>query len=79
MEQTAYLILQNGQVFTGKRFGADGDVTGEVVFSTSMVGYVEALTDPNYYGQIVVQTFPLIGNYGINASDFESKKVNPKV
>ena len=78
MEQTAYLILQNGQVFTGKRFGADGDVTGEVVFCTSMVGYVEALTDPNYYGQIVVQTFPLIGNYGINASDFESKNINPK-
>ncbi len=78
MEQTAYLILQNGQVFTGKRFGADGDVTGEVVFNTSMVGYVETLTDPNYYGQMVVQTFPLIGNYGINASDFENKKVNPK-
>jgi len=78
MEQTAYLILQNGQVFTGKRFGADGEVTGEVVFCTSMVGYVETLTDPNYYGQIVVQTFPLIGNYGINVSDFESKKINPK-
>ena len=78
MKQTAYLVLQNGKVFTGKRFGADGDVTGEIVFTTAMTGYLETLTDPSYCGQIVVQTFPLIGNYGVIPSDFESKKPNLK-
>ena len=68
-----YLTLQNGKQFVGTRFGADGDVTGELVFTTGMTGYVETLTDPSYYGQIVTQTFPLIGNYGITP-DFESKK-----
>ena len=68
-----YLTLQNGKQFIGKRFGADGDVIGELVFTTGMTGYVETLTDPSYYGQIVTQTFPLIGNYGITP-DFESKK-----
>jgi len=72
MEQTVYLTLQNGQVFKGKGFGASADVTGELVFATAMTGYLETLTDPSYYGQIVMQTFPLIGNYGIIPSDFES-------
>lgn len=68
-----YLTLQNGKQFVGTRFGADGKVIGELVFTTGMTGYVETLTDPSYYGQIVTQTFPLIGNYGITP-DFESKK-----
>ena len=62
MESQACLILENGRVFEGKSFGAAGEVTGEVVFTTAMTGYLETLTDPSYYGQIVVQTFPLIGN-----------------
>lgn len=72
--ETAYLLLANGKVFKGKHFGAKGTVIGEVVFTTSMVGYQETLTDPSYYGQIVTQTFPLIGNYGVNSEDFESDK-----
>lgn len=68
-----YLTLQNGKQFTGYRFGADGEVVGELVFTTGMTGYVETLTDPSYFGQIVIQTFPLIGNYGITP-DMESKK-----
>lgn len=71
-----YLTLQNGKQFVGKRFGADGDVIGELVFTTGMTGYLETLTDPSYYGQIVTQTFPLIGNYGVTP-DAESK--NPWV
>ncbi len=69
-----YLTLQNGKQFVGKRFGAEGDVVGELVFTTGMTGYIETLTDPSYYGQIVMQTFPLIGNYGVIASDAESRK-----
>ena len=69
-----YLTLQNGTVFQGYAFGAEGEVTGELVFSTGMVGYIETLTDPCNYGQIVVQTFPLIGNYGMMRNDVESKK-----
>ena len=74
MSNAVYLTLQNGTRFTGKRFGADGDVLGELVFTTGMTGYIETLTDPSYYGQIVIQTFPLIGNYGVIPSDCESKK-----
>lgn len=73
-EEKVYLTLQNGRVFEGKRFGARGDVLGELVFTTGMTGYIETLTDPSYYGQIVIQTFPLIGNYGMIPSDCESKK-----
>lgn len=69
-----YLTLQNGKQFVGKRFGADGDVTGELVFTTGMTGYIETLTDPSYFGQIVTQTFPLIGNYGFISPDCESAK-----
>ncbi|MCR4601590.1 MAG: carbamoyl phosphate synthase small subunit [Clostridia bacterium] len=74
MEKARYLLLENGMVFKGKAFGADSDITGEVVFTTAMTGYLETLTDPSYYGQIVVQTFPLIGNYGVIPQDFESRK-----
>ena len=73
-EEKVYLTLQNGRVFEGKRFGARGDVIGELVFTTGMTGYIETLTDPSYYGQIVIQTFPLIGNYGMILADRESKK-----
>ena len=72
--EKVYLTLQNGQVFEGKRFGADGEVVGELVFTTGMTGYIETLTDPSYFGQIVIQTFPLIGNYGMIDSDNESKR-----
>ncbi len=68
-----YLTLQNGKQFQGYSFGADGEVVGELVFTTGMTGYLETLTDPSYYGQIVTQTFPLIGNYG-KTPDEESKK-----
>ena len=73
MEQKGFLILENAMVFEGKAFGYRGESTGEVVFTTSMTGYLETLTDPSYYGQIVVHTFPLIGNYAVIPSDFESK------
>lgn len=67
-----YICLANGDVFAGKSFGASGEVTGELVFTTGMGGYIETLTDPSYYGQIVMQTFPLIGNYGFIEEDKES-------
>lgn len=73
MEKARYLILEDGHVFKGKAFGAGGQVTGEIVFTTAMTGYLETLTDPSYYGQMVVQTFPLIGNYGIIPADFEGE------
>ena len=60
----AYLILNNGMVFEGEGIGDFKDSVGELVFTTGMVGYLETLTDPSYAGQIVIQTFPLIGNYG---------------
>ena len=66
-----YLVLQDGQVFEGVRFGAESDTVGELVFTTGMCGYIETLTDPSYAGQIVMQTYPLIGNYGIIREDFE--------
>ena len=66
----ANLVLQNGLVFEGVSFGAEISSAGEVVFNTSMVGYPESLTDPSYYGQILVMTYPLIGNYGIPANDY---------
>lgn len=72
MEQQAYLVLENGTVFQGFRFGASRDAVGELVFTTAMTGYLETLTDPSFFGQLVVQTFPLIGNYGVIPEDFES-------
>ena len=70
--RTAKLALANGSVFVGRGFGAEGEIHGEVVFNTSMTGYQEILTDPSYNGQIVTMTYPLIGNYGVNAEDVES-------
>ena len=68
-----YLVLSDGRYFEGQRIGADTDTVGELVFTTGMCGYIETLTDPSYSGQIVMQTFPLIGNYGIIKSDFEGE------
>lgn len=74
MDNKVYICLANGDIFEGKRFGAGGEVLGELVFTTGMGGYIETLTDPSYFGQIVMQTFPLIGNYGFIEEDMESKK-----
>ena len=70
----AILVLEDGRVFEGISFGAVGETFGEIVFNTSMSGYQEILTDPSYAGQIVTMTYPLIGNYGVNAEDVESRK-----
>jgi carbamoyl-phosphate synthase small subunit len=72
---TALLALADGTVFTGKSFGAEGEIFGEVCFNTSMTGYQEILTDPSYRGQIVTMTYPQIGNYGVNLADVESKGI----
>ena len=69
-----YLIMKDGTVFTGTAIGADGTVIGEAVFTTAMCGYLLSITDPSYYGQIITQTFPMIGNYGAIESDAESDK-----
>ncbi|MCA9064044.1 MAG: carbamoyl phosphate synthase small subunit, partial [Planctomycetaceae bacterium] len=69
----AKLALANGTVYSGTAFGAEGEICGEVVFNTSMTGYQEILTDPSYNGQIVTMTYPLIGNYGVNPEDVESR------
>lgn len=74
MDNKVYICLANGDIFEGKSFGAKGEVLGELVFTTGMGGYIETLTDPSYYGQIVMQTFPLIGNYGFIEEDRESEK-----
>lgn len=70
----AFLVLADGTVFEGTSIGAEGSTIGETVFTTGMTGYLETLTDPSYFGQIVTQTFPLIGNYGVIPEDFESRK-----
>lgn len=69
-----YLVLSNGKIFEGKSFGCEKDVCGELVFTTSMTGYIETLSDPGFCGQIVVSTFPLIGNYGAMEEDMQSDK-----
>src|SRR3990172_3237515 len=82
----ALLVLEDGSVFPGYAFGAhpsvllaEGDaVVGEVVFNTSMTGYQEILTDPSYAGQMVMLTYPLIGNYGVNPEDVESRQIQPR-
>jgi len=71
----AALVLNDGTVIRGEGFGAEGEVYGEVVFSTTMTGYQEALTDPSYRGQILTLTYPLVGNYGVNATDSESGRI----
>ncbi len=73
----AFLILEDGTVFTGTHIGADRDIISEIVFNTSMAGYLEVLTDPSYAGQAVCMTYPLIGNYGVCREDMESKKPWP--
>jgi len=73
--EPAMLALADGTVFEGTAFGARGERAGEVVFNTSMTGYQEVLTDPSYRGQIVTMTYPLIGNYGVNAADAESRSI----
>ncbi|HPM43419.1 MAG TPA: carbamoyl-phosphate synthase domain-containing protein, partial [Candidatus Omnitrophota bacterium] len=70
----ATLALENGKIYKGESFGADGECYGEVVFNTAMAGYQEIITDPSYKGQIVTMTYPLIGNYGVNEEDAESRK-----
>lgn len=70
----AFLALEDGKIFKGESFGASGERSGEVVFNTSMAGYQEIITDPSYKGQIVAMTYPLIGNYGINKEDTESRQ-----
>ncbi len=72
LTHTAYLLLEDGRRFDGSGLGADGTAFGEVVFNTSMTGYQEILTDPSYAGQLVTMTYPLQGNYGVNADDEES-------
>ena len=72
-DKRAYVLLEDGTLFKGFNFGVEGTSTGEIVFTTGMTGYQEVLTDPSYYGQIVLQTYPLIGNYGIIPADFEGK------
>ncbi len=76
--QKAYLILENGTIFEGTGFGATGEAVGEIVFTTGMAGYLETLTDPCFYGQIVVQTFPSIGNYGVLTDNMESSDAHVK-
>ena len=73
----AYLILEDGTVFAGTSIGSTREVISEIVFNTSMTGYLEVLTDPSYAGQAVVMTYPLIGNYGICRADMESAKPWP--
>lgn len=70
-----YLVLENGEIFEGERIGYNKDVCLEVVFNTSMAGYLKVFTDPSYASQGVVMTYPLIGNYGVIPEDMESKKV----
>ena len=70
----AVLILADGTVFEGEAFGDESEISGEVVFNTAMTGYQEILSDPSYRGQIVVMTYPMIGNYGINPEDMESER-----
>lgn len=74
-KEKIYLVLETGEYFAGDSFGGDFEtVYGEVVFNTSITGYLESITDPSYCGQILVQTFPLIGNYGVIPEDFESER-----
>jgi len=75
MSKIGYLILENGKIFKGKMFGAKREALGELVFNTGMTGYLETLTDSSSYGQVILQTFPMIGNYGKISEDFESNSV----
>ena len=74
IKKEAILALEDGKIYRGYSFGAEGEAYGEIVFNTSMMGYQEILTDPSYKGQMVCMTYPLIGNYGVNAEDVESRQ-----
>ncbi len=74
LSKKAILVLEDGRTFRGESFGAEGEIFGEMVFNTSMSGYQEILTDPSYAGQLVCMTYPLIGNYGVNEEDIESRR-----
>jgi len=76
MQKKAFLVLETGKIFEGYSFGAEGEVIGEIVFTTGMTGYLETMTDKSYYGQIILYTYPLIGNYGVIPEDFESRTVS---
>jgi len=78
MDKPALLVLEDGTVFRGRAFGAGARSSGEVVFSTAMTGYQEMLTDPSFAGQVLVLTYPLAGNYGINRGDVESKRIQAR-
>lgn len=75
MNKSAFLLLEDGTLYEGKSFGWEGTACGEIIFNTGMVGYQEIISDPSYKGQIVLMTYPEIGNYGINEDDFESRKL----
>ena len=75
MSRAVHLVLEDGTVFTGESFGSHRQGWGEVVFNTTMTGYQEVLTDPSYAGQLITLTYPIVGNYGINRSDFESRRI----
>src|SRR5262245_37298757 len=74
--QKARLVLEDGTVYEGWSIGTPGETLGEIVFNTSATGYQEILTDPSYKGQIVLMTYPEIGNYGVNTDDFESGQIH---
>jgi carbamoyl-phosphate synthase small subunit len=74
MSERAWLVLRDGRTFKGRPLGAVGEAAGEVIFNTAMSGYQEILTDPSYRGQIVAMTYPMIGNYGVNSEDVESRR-----
>ena len=74
-KKVAYLVLANGEVYQGYSFGAKSETVGELIFTTAAVGYIETLTDPSFFGQMVCQTFPLFGDYGVNKEDLESNKI----
>ena len=76
MTELAHLVLQDGTIYEGESFGGTAASYGEVVFTTSMTGYQEILTDPSYAGQIVTMTYPHIGNYGVNPEDMESSTIH---
>ncbi|HWB68407.1 MAG TPA: carbamoyl-phosphate synthase domain-containing protein, partial [Solirubrobacterales bacterium] len=78
MSPSAYLLLEDGTRFDGEAVGSPEAVTGEVVFNTAMTGYQESVTDPSYAGQIIVFTYPLIGNYGVSAEAMESERAHAR-
>ena len=78
MTKKGYLVLEDGTIYEGEHFGAENTTSGEVVFDTSMAGYQEMLTDPSFAGQLLLLTYPLVGNYGINAIDDESPNVQAR-